>query len=251
LISKKFEKKIVFESSVLAWIRFRNRIRIEQKCWIRIRIKWIRIHNPDFNKPESLLKLSMNFSCSAKNLKKIRLLRHWVLTEGLSWFIDFRKMIHIIDKRIAGVPVTNQCCGVRISPGSRSEHLFIPESLRILNKKWEKRFIPNPNPGGKKPPDPRSGTLAVTLFFFLLTNVFFFFSFSSKLSECEIIRYRYLIIFDCCIPVASGPTSDRWSPRIPPTLDSGAQSPGAVDTFLPKLAQNLWTRTRTKKRKLF
>jgi hypothetical protein len=30
LILKKFEKDIVFESSVLAWIR------IEQKCWIRI-----------------------------------------------------------------------------------------------------------------------------------------------------------------------------------------------------------------------
>jgi hypothetical protein len=40
LILKKFEKEIVFESSVLAWIR------IEQKCWIRIRIKSIRIHNP-------------------------------------------------------------------------------------------------------------------------------------------------------------------------------------------------------------
>jgi hypothetical protein len=39
-------KEIVFESSVLAWIRIRNRIRIEQKCWIRIRIKSIRIHNP-------------------------------------------------------------------------------------------------------------------------------------------------------------------------------------------------------------
>jgi hypothetical protein len=37
---KKFEKEIVFKSSVLAWIR------IEQKCWIRIRIKSIRIHNP-------------------------------------------------------------------------------------------------------------------------------------------------------------------------------------------------------------
>jgi hypothetical protein len=39
---KKFEKEIVFESSVLAWIR------IEQKCWIRIRTrkKSIRIHNP-------------------------------------------------------------------------------------------------------------------------------------------------------------------------------------------------------------
>jgi hypothetical protein len=49
LISKKFEKEIVFESSVLAWIRIRLwiRIRIEQKCWIRIRIKSIRIHNPD------------------------------------------------------------------------------------------------------------------------------------------------------------------------------------------------------------
>jgi hypothetical protein len=46
LISNKFEKEIVFESSVLAWIR--NRIRIEQKCWIRIRIKSIRIHNPGF-----------------------------------------------------------------------------------------------------------------------------------------------------------------------------------------------------------
>jgi hypothetical protein len=40
LISKKFEKEIAFESSVLAWIR------IEQKCWIRIRNKSIRIHNP-------------------------------------------------------------------------------------------------------------------------------------------------------------------------------------------------------------
>jgi hypothetical protein len=52
LISKKFEKEIVFESFVLAWIRnrilIRNwiRIRIEQKGWIRIRIKSIRIHNP-------------------------------------------------------------------------------------------------------------------------------------------------------------------------------------------------------------
>jgi hypothetical protein len=44
LISKKFVTEIVFKSSVLAWIR--NRIRIEQKCWIRIRIKSIRIHNP-------------------------------------------------------------------------------------------------------------------------------------------------------------------------------------------------------------
>jgi hypothetical protein len=44
LISKKFEKEIVFVSSVLAWIQ----IRIEQKCWIRIWIciKSIRIHNP-------------------------------------------------------------------------------------------------------------------------------------------------------------------------------------------------------------
>jgi hypothetical protein len=46
LISKKFEKEIVFESSVLAWIRIRNRIRIEQKCWIRIRKKSIWIHSP-------------------------------------------------------------------------------------------------------------------------------------------------------------------------------------------------------------
>jgi hypothetical protein len=36
LILKKFEKEIVFKSYVLAWIR----IRIEQKCWIRI-------HNPE------------------------------------------------------------------------------------------------------------------------------------------------------------------------------------------------------------
>jgi hypothetical protein len=42
LISKKFEKNIVFDSSVLAWIRKR----IAQKCWIRIRIESIRIHNP-------------------------------------------------------------------------------------------------------------------------------------------------------------------------------------------------------------
>jgi hypothetical protein len=37
---------IVFESSFLAWIRIRNWIRIKQKCWIRIRIESIRIHNP-------------------------------------------------------------------------------------------------------------------------------------------------------------------------------------------------------------
>jgi hypothetical protein len=45
LISKKFEKEIVFESSVLAWIR----IRIEQKCWILILNKSIRILNPGSN----------------------------------------------------------------------------------------------------------------------------------------------------------------------------------------------------------
>jgi hypothetical protein len=46
LISNKFEEEIVFKSSVLAWIRIRNRIRIELKCGIRIRKKSIRIHNP-------------------------------------------------------------------------------------------------------------------------------------------------------------------------------------------------------------
>jgi hypothetical protein len=45
LISKKFEEKIVFDSSVLAWIRIRNWIR----NWIRIRIESIRIQNPWFN----------------------------------------------------------------------------------------------------------------------------------------------------------------------------------------------------------
>jgi hypothetical protein len=50
LISKKFEKEIVFESSVLAWIRIRNWIRIEKKCWIRFRtgFKSNRIHNPAY-----------------------------------------------------------------------------------------------------------------------------------------------------------------------------------------------------------
>jgi hypothetical protein len=45
---KKFEKEIVFENSVLAWIRSRIRIRIgiEPKCWIQISIESIRIHNP-------------------------------------------------------------------------------------------------------------------------------------------------------------------------------------------------------------
>jgi hypothetical protein len=43
LISKKFEKEIIFESSVLAWIG------IELKCWIRIRMESIRIHNPARN----------------------------------------------------------------------------------------------------------------------------------------------------------------------------------------------------------
>jgi hypothetical protein len=49
MISTKFEKEIVFESSVLAWIRIPFWIRIEQKCWVRIHIKSIRIHNPDCN----------------------------------------------------------------------------------------------------------------------------------------------------------------------------------------------------------
>jgi hypothetical protein len=40
-ISKKFEKEVIFGSSVLAWIR------IELKCWIRI--ESIRIHNPDIS----------------------------------------------------------------------------------------------------------------------------------------------------------------------------------------------------------
>jgi hypothetical protein len=46
---RKSDKEIVFESSVLAWIRIRTRI--EQKCWIRIRIKSIQIHNPDLFNP--------------------------------------------------------------------------------------------------------------------------------------------------------------------------------------------------------
>jgi uncharacterized membrane protein YidH (DUF202 family) len=40
LISNNFEKEIVLESSVLAWIRSR----IELKCWIQI--EYIRIHTP-------------------------------------------------------------------------------------------------------------------------------------------------------------------------------------------------------------
>jgi hypothetical protein len=51
LISTKFEKEIVFESSVLAWTRIRNWFRIEQKCWNWIRIKSIRIHNPGRIRP--------------------------------------------------------------------------------------------------------------------------------------------------------------------------------------------------------
>jgi hypothetical protein len=41
LIKFLFQKNL--RSFVLAWIR----IRIDQKCWIRIRIKSIRIHNTD------------------------------------------------------------------------------------------------------------------------------------------------------------------------------------------------------------
>jgi hypothetical protein len=66
LISKKFEKKIVFESSVLAWIR----IRIEKKCWIRIRIririrkKSIRIHNPEIDNNILMLRNALwDISC--------------------------------------------------------------------------------------------------------------------------------------------------------------------------------------------
>jgi hypothetical protein len=60
MISNKFEKEIVFESSVLAWIwiRIRNWIRIELKCWIhiRIRIELIRIHNPVFTPLKRVLR---------------------------------------------------------------------------------------------------------------------------------------------------------------------------------------------------
>jgi hypothetical protein len=61
-------KKIVFESSVLAWIRIRNwiRIRIEQKCWIRISIESIRIHNPEF--------LSLNLTYCREQLLEVSLL---------------------------------------------------------------------------------------------------------------------------------------------------------------------------------
>jgi hypothetical protein len=72
LISKKFEKEIVFESSVLAWIRIRFWIRIEQKCWIRIHIKSIRIHNPgQKNRYGTVLKrlFSIGADCGCK--KKI------------------------------------------------------------------------------------------------------------------------------------------------------------------------------------
>jgi hypothetical protein len=64
LISKKFEIEIVFESSVSAWIRIRirNRIRIEQKCWIRIRIKSIRIHNLGKN-VQAVLALARAAAC--------------------------------------------------------------------------------------------------------------------------------------------------------------------------------------------
>jgi hypothetical protein len=64
LISKKFEKEIVFESSVLAWIR----IRIEQKCWIRIRFKSIRIHNPPFSHLQPMV--SMKFLGDEETVRK-------------------------------------------------------------------------------------------------------------------------------------------------------------------------------------
>jgi hypothetical protein len=67
LISKKFEKEIVFESSFLAWIR----IRIEQKCWIRIRIKSFRIHNPALNNTVSF---QVSFNAQWINLGKFMLL---------------------------------------------------------------------------------------------------------------------------------------------------------------------------------
>jgi hypothetical protein len=50
LISKKFEKKIFFKNSVLAWIRNPEPDpELDPECWIRIRSESIRIHNPDHN----------------------------------------------------------------------------------------------------------------------------------------------------------------------------------------------------------
>jgi hypothetical protein len=71
LISKKFEKEIVFESCVLAWIQ--NRIRIEQKCWIRIRKKSIRIDNPAKSKTSdslAIVKGSLNRAFCVKYHQK-------------------------------------------------------------------------------------------------------------------------------------------------------------------------------------
>jgi hypothetical protein len=80
LIFLKVEKEIVFESSVLAWIR------IDQKCWIRIRNKSIRIYSPavlktchlpvlcrilfqDFNAKHSAYRSEVHKSClSPKHL---------------------------------------------------------------------------------------------------------------------------------------------------------------------------------------
>jgi hypothetical protein len=59
LISKKFEKETVFESSVLAWIRsrIRIRIRIELKCCILIRI-----HSPGYIEDLSFFRSGKGFA---------------------------------------------------------------------------------------------------------------------------------------------------------------------------------------------
>jgi hypothetical protein len=69
-------KKIVFEISVLALIR----IRIEQKCWIRIRIKSIRIHNPALVCTRYHLVRTHYMDHSSKNVYRYRYLQHMNVT---------------------------------------------------------------------------------------------------------------------------------------------------------------------------
>jgi hypothetical protein len=105
LISKKFEKEIVFESSVLAWIWIR--IRIEQKCWIRIRKKSIRIHNPE-KKP-----IKPKKTCLGGFFRRF----FWVLLGGFFWAVfllptlDISQVLVVSIVFIDSVPLLQQTLG--------------------------------------------------------------------------------------------------------------------------------------------
>jgi hypothetical protein len=104
LISNKFEKEIVFESSIFAWIQIR--IRIEQKCWIRIRIKSIRIHNPGF-----LMKKCKKASANICQDNVPTISRYFIISTLLTWSVIKAQVQIMLKHKKRKIPIT-ECLGI-------------------------------------------------------------------------------------------------------------------------------------------